>query len=119
MATIIKLKGSAVPNLAPSVNDLSYKELALNYADGKLYYKNANNQIAYFTAGEGASGGQLGQDDVLFNQLAFAIKFGVFPLADYGSITDPTTDAFGQTVLFTYDNLATEGLRIVDNEGLI
>jgi len=28
MATIIKLKGSAVPNLAPSVNDLSYKEVA-------------------------------------------------------------------------------------------
>ena len=28
MATIIKLKGSATPNLAPSVNDLSYKEVA-------------------------------------------------------------------------------------------
>lgn len=117
MATIIKLKGSAVPNLAPQPNDLSYKEVALNYADGKLYYKNANNQIAYFTAA--SAGGQLGQDDELLNQLAFAIKFGVFPLADYGSITDPTTDAFGQTVLFTYDNLATDGLRIVDNEGLI
>jgi len=39
MATIIKLKGSATPNLAPSVNDLSYKEVALNYADGRLYYK--------------------------------------------------------------------------------
>jgi hypothetical protein len=118
MATIIKLKGSAVPNLAPSVNDLSYKEVALNYADGRLYYKNAANQIAYFSAGATA-GGQEGQDDDLFNALAFAIKFGAFPLADYGSITDPTTDAFGQVVLFTYDNLATEGLRIIDNEGLV
>lgn len=117
MATIIKLKGSALPNVAPSVNDLSYKEVALNYADGKLYFKNANNQIAYFTAAD--AGGQLGQDDELLNQLAFAIKFGVFPLADYGNITDPTTDAFGQTVLFTYDNLATDGLRIVNNEGLV
>jgi hypothetical protein len=118
MATIIKLKGSAVPNLAPSVNDLSYKEVALNYADGRLYYKNAAGQIAYFSAGATA-GGQEGQDDDLFNQLAFAIKFGAFPLADYGNITDPTSDAFGQVVLFTYDNMATEGLRIIDNEGLV
>jgi|LakMenEpi03Aug12_release.lakeMendotaPanAssembly.Ray.scaffolds.fasta_scaffold00555_21 hypothetical protein len=118
MATIIKLKGSATPNLAPSVNDLSYKEVALNYADGRLYYKNAAGQIAYFSAGATA-GGQEGQDDDLFNQLAFAIKFGAFPLADYGNITDPTSDAFGQVVLFTYDNMATEGLRIIDNEGLV
>jgi hypothetical protein len=106
MATIIKL------------NDLSYKEVALNYADGRLYYKNAAGQIAYFSAGATA-GGQEGQDDDLFNQLAFAIKFGAFPLADYGNITDPTSDAFGQVVLFTYDNMATEGLRIIDNEGLV
>jgi len=117
MATIIKLKGSATPNLAPSVNDLSYKEVALNYADGRLYYKNAANQIAYFSAD--VVGGQEGQDDDLFNQLAFAIKFGAFPLADYGNITDPATDAFGQVLLFTYDNQATEGLRLIDNEGLV
>lgn len=117
MATIIKLKGSATPNLAPSVNDLSYKELALNYADGKLYFKNANNQIAYFSTASAA--GQEGQNDELLNQLSFAIKFGVFPLADYGNITDPSVDAFGQTVLFTYDNQAIEGLRFIDNEGLV
>ena len=58
-------------------------------------------------------------NDDLFNQLAFAIKFGAFPLADYGNITDPATDAFGQVLLFTYDNQATEGLRLIDNEGLV
>jgi hypothetical protein len=118
MATIVKLKGSAIPNLAPSPSDLSYREVALNYADGKLYYKNAAGQIAYFSSGAGTAG-QEGSDDVLLNQLSFAIKYGVFPLRDYGNITDPTVDAFGQNVLFTYDNQATEGLRIIDNQGLI
>ena len=114
MATIIKIKGSAVPNQAPNANDLSFKELALNYADGKLYFKNASGQVAYFSTAAG--GNQLGQDDDLLNQLAYAIKFGIFPYSDYGNISDSTTDAFGQIIAFTYDNQATEGLRIVDNE---
>jgi len=116
MATIIKIKGSSVPNQAPVANDLSFKELALNYADGKLYFKNAAGQIAYFSSD---SGSQLGQDDELLNQLAYAIKFGIFPLSDYGNVSDSTTDAFGQIIAFTYDNQAAEGLRIVDNEGLV
>ena len=117
MATVIKIKGSSVPNQAPTANDLSFKELALNYADGKLYFKNANGQVAYFSTAAG--GNQLGQDDDLLNQLAYAIKFGIFPYSDYGYISDSNTDAFGQIIAFTYDCQATEGLRIVDNEGLV
>jgi hypothetical protein len=44
--TVIALKKSATPSSAPA--DLANGELALNYADGKLYYKNAAGLIAEF-----------------------------------------------------------------------
>ena len=46
--TAIKLKKSSVVGKAPLVGDLTYGELAINYADGKLYYKNSSNQIKSF-----------------------------------------------------------------------
>lgn len=45
MATKVLLKKSSVPNRVPETYDLEYGELALNYADGKLYYKNSNNEV--------------------------------------------------------------------------
>jgi hypothetical protein len=42
--TIIALKKSATPGITPA--NLEFGELAINYADGKLFYKNTNNQIA-------------------------------------------------------------------------
>lgn len=54
MANKIKLKKSVVANRAPTVNDLDYGELAINYNDGKLYFKksdgvnSANDSIEAF-----------------------------------------------------------------------
>jgi hypothetical protein len=48
MPNKIILKKSAVASKIPTVSDLDYGELALNYADGKLYYKNSNNAIDEF-----------------------------------------------------------------------
>lgn len=45
MANKIILKKSAVGGKAPLSSDLDYGELAVNYADGKLYYKNSGNAI--------------------------------------------------------------------------
>lgn len=45
--TTIQLKKSATPSAIP--DGLAYGELAINYADGKLYYKNVNNYIVEFT----------------------------------------------------------------------
>jgi hypothetical protein len=47
--TVIALKKSATPAAIPS--NLANGELALNYADGKLYYKAANGTIAVFSSG--------------------------------------------------------------------
>lgn len=46
MAGKITLKKSNVANKVPLTTDLDYGELALNYTDGKLYYKNNSNVIS-------------------------------------------------------------------------
>lgn len=46
--TVLKLKKSSVSKNIPSASDLEYGELALNYADGVIYYKNSSNAIKSF-----------------------------------------------------------------------
>lgn len=48
MANKIILKKSSVANRIPLTTDLDYGELALNYADEELYFKNASNVIKKF-----------------------------------------------------------------------
>ena len=45
----VLLKKSSVAAKVPLVTDLAYGEVALNYADGKLYYKNSSNLVKYFS----------------------------------------------------------------------
>ena len=47
--TIIQIKKSGLAGNTPS--SLNYGELALNYADGKLFYKNSGGSIVPFTSG--------------------------------------------------------------------
>ncbi len=47
----IKIKKSSVQGRIPSSSDLDYGELAINIADGKLYFKNSSNVIQSFDAG--------------------------------------------------------------------
>jgi hypothetical protein len=69
MANKVLLKKSSVAAKVPLPTDLEYGELAINYTDGKLYFKNNSNQVQAFTAGaDGASGS---------------------PYLDAGSIVDP------------------------------
>jgi len=44
----VLLKRSAISGRAPQVGDLEYGEIAINYNDGKIYYKNSSNQIKAF-----------------------------------------------------------------------
>ena len=44
MAKVL-LKKSSVSSNAPGTGDLEYGEVAINYADGRLYYKNSSNEI--------------------------------------------------------------------------
>ena len=65
-ASIIILKNSGDPGKEPVAADLDYGELAINYADGKLYYKDSANIVESFTSDPGTvksvevSGGNTG-----------------------------------------------------------
>ena len=48
MANKVLLKKSSVGARVPTTSDVDYGELALNYADGKLYYKTSGNAIDSF-----------------------------------------------------------------------
>jgi hypothetical protein len=48
MANNIILKKSSVADKVPLTTDLQYGEVALNYADGKLYYKDSSNNVKSF-----------------------------------------------------------------------
>lgn len=56
MATKVILKKSAVASKTPLVSDLDYGELALNYADGKLYYKTSTNEVAVLNTSSTSEG---------------------------------------------------------------
>lgn len=45
MPNKVSLKKSSVPGKIPTVSDLDYGELAINYHDGVLFYKTASNTI--------------------------------------------------------------------------
>lgn len=53
MANTIKLKNSGTTTAVPST--LEHGELGLNYADGKLFYKNSSNTIVEFGSSGSAS----------------------------------------------------------------
>lgn len=51
MSTKIILKKSSVSGRIPDSGDLQYGELALNYADGTIYYKASDNVVRSISAG--------------------------------------------------------------------
>jgi len=48
----ILLKKSSVVGRAPQTEDVEFGELALNFADGRLYFKNANNIVDFFESNQ-------------------------------------------------------------------
>ena len=86
MANKIVLKKSSEALKVPAPADLDYGELALNFADGKLYYKTAANNIASFNASAGAS--YTAGDGLSLTGVQFAVDNTV--LRTTGSYADPS-----------------------------
>jgi hypothetical protein len=61
--TVVKFKRSGTVGKIPTTADLDYGELAINYADGVIYYKNSAGAITSLSTG-GAGG------DALTTQIA-------------------------------------------------
>jgi len=55
MANTIKIKNSGVSSNSPAAGSLEYGELALNYADGRLFFKKDSSNVKYFTTSEYSS----------------------------------------------------------------
>ena len=56
MPNTIKIKNSAVAAKVPLTTDLDYGELALNYADGKIFYKRSDNTVQSISGSGGVAG---------------------------------------------------------------
>jgi len=58
MANTLLLKKSGSTGESPTSGELSHGELAINYADGKLFFKNSGNSVVEFLSSPGTSAGQ-------------------------------------------------------------
>jgi hypothetical protein len=90
MANTVTLKRSSVPGKIPQSSDLAFGEVALNFTDGRLYFRNSNDQIEFF---------QTPQDQGVFDILASDLDLGLVTGAstqtlDLGSITDAANDNY-------------------------
>jgi hypothetical protein len=54
--SLVKFKRSAVSGKIPLTTDLDFGEIAVNYADGILYYKKADGTIGTISGGSGSGG---------------------------------------------------------------
>jgi hypothetical protein len=91
MSKII-LKKSSVASKVPLVGDLDYGELALNYTDGLLYYKDSGNVIQVLNpAAVGGGGGT-----TLYKGTA-TINFGSFPGSNEASVVVTGQTQIGST----------------------
>jgi len=108
MATVVKIKGSGTASSAPTTSDLDYRELALNYADKKLYFKNSTGAIDFF------AGGGITESEVIE-----LVTFGQFPTGDYGDFS-AGLDAFGvSTTLQSYDAAGASGSLKTEDLGTV
>lgn len=101
--TTIQLRKSGVSGNVPSSLDIG--ELALNYADGKLYYKNANNVITYIASG-GASSDSFATINANSSLILATSPTDTLSIVPGNNITI-TTDTFTKTI--TINSTATGG----------
>ena len=99
----IVLKKSSVSGKTPQPEDLEYGELAVNYADGKLYFKNSSNVIKALSSSSTVDGNFAGvelnaQNLIINQQYRFPSFDGV-----QGQVI--TTDGTGQLIFASVDAL--------------
>lgn len=88
MAIVLKPKRSETSG-APDAGDLEAGELAVNLADKQIFVKNTAGTV------------------ITIANFAEADPSLTFPSGDLGNLSSQTTDAFGQTIGTSFDNLDT------------
>jgi len=97
MANKIILKKSSVPSKIPLSSDLEYGELALNYADGKLYYKNTSNIVSALNEGGG--------------EVSYDVRLYVYQRGDVGP-SDAVEVAINSGILTIFGRSANVGVPV-------
>ena len=72
----VLLKRSSVAGKVPTASDLDYGELAINFQDGKIYYKDASNNIKAFV------------DSARVEAIAAAVEVVALSQLDSGEVTN-------------------------------
>lgn len=118
MTSKIILKKSSVAAKVPVAGDLEFGELALNYTDGKLYYKTNAGAIALLNPTSGGGGGSISPwllktanyTAVTLDRIVADTSGGVF------TITLPAAPTTGMSVEITDgSNWATNNLTVARN----
>jgi len=92
--TTLQLRKSGQSGNVPS--SLSFGELALNYADGRLYYKHANNSIASISTGSPTqSFATINANSSLILATSPSDTLSIIP----GNNITITTDTFGKSII--------------------
>lgn len=103
MANTIKIKNSGTASNVPSANSLSYGELAINYADGLLFYKNPSNTVISSELITGISG--------TTNQITATKSSGGYTLSFPSSIVISSDITANGTIISNY-SIGDEGGEI-------
>jgi hypothetical protein len=115
MSAAIKLKKSSVADKRPLVGDLAYGELAINYEDGRLFYKNSANEIKYFIDSDAIKAFVDSATSGTFLNLTGGTMTGAINMSSFKivSLSAPTdnNDAVNK---FYVDNAITLGVATVD-----
>ena len=76
MANTIKIKNSSVIAKVPLTTDLAFGEIALNYADGKIYYKKSDSTIQSISGGGGGGSAlTISDEDTSLTAAATSMNF--------------------------------------------
>jgi hypothetical protein len=114
--TTIQIKKSATPAATPS--SLANGELAINYADGKLFYKAANGTIVAFSTSDGNNFGTVNANGTLLVSDTTGDVFTMVPGNNITIVGDAVNDkvTIGLTNDVTITNLTTfKGEVLIDN----
>ena len=102
--TTLQLKKSGASGNVPS--SLSFGELALNYADGRLYYKHANGSIASISTGSSTqSFATINANSSLILATSPSDTLSIIP----GNNITITTDTFGKSIIINSTAAGVDG----------
>jgi hypothetical protein len=96
----ILLKKSSVEGKIPSASEIEFGELALNFSDGRLYFKNSDNNVDFF---ERVTSSIASNFDVLLNDLNLGsvTDSDIENVLNLEAVNDSTIDSFDLGLVVT------------------